>query len=45
MGRNNEQNKKKHNDKLAKERSKAMKSELERKEKLTAIIKKYNNSK
>lgn len=43
MGRNNERNIKKHNDKLHKARQKAKDAESLRKEKLAAIIKKYHH--
>jgi hypothetical protein len=43
MGRNNERNIKKHNDKLHKAQEKAKKLELLRKEKLKVIIKKFNS--
>jgi hypothetical protein len=42
MGRNNERNIKKHNDKLHKAQDKAKQAELLRKEKLKAIAKKFN---
>ncbi len=42
MGRNNERNIKKHNDKLHKAQDKAKQAELLRKEKLKAILKKFN---
>jgi hypothetical protein len=42
MGRNNERNIKKHNDKLHKAQDKAKQAELLRKEKLKAIVKKFN---
>lgn len=42
MGRNNERNIKKHNDKLHKAQDKAKQAEILRKEKLTEIIKKFN---
>jgi hypothetical protein len=42
MGRNNEKNIKKHNDKLHKAQNKVKNSEILRKEKLAAIIKKSN---
>lgn len=45
MGRNNEGNIKKHNDKLHKAQSKAKKAELDRKEKLKQITKKFNEDK
>ena len=45
MGRNNEQNIKKHNDKLHKEQDKEKAKKMERAEKLKAIAKKYNQSK
>jgi hypothetical protein len=44
MGRNNEKNIKKHNDKLHKAQDKAKKAEVLRKEKLKAIAKKFNES-
>lgn len=44
MGRNNERNAKKHNDKLHKAEAKAKKAAATRREKLSAIIKKYNDS-
>ena len=43
MGRNNERNIKKHNDKLHKAQDKAKQAELLRKEKLKAITKKFNS--
>ncbi|MBK8600491.1 MAG: hypothetical protein IPN80_07960 [Flavobacterium sp.] len=43
MGRNNERNIKKHNDKLHKAQDKAKQAELLRKEKLKAIVKKFNS--
>lgn len=45
MGRNNEQNIKKHNDKLHKEQDKEKAKKVERSEKLKAIVKKYNQTK
>ncbi|MCG9793590.1 hypothetical protein [Flavobacterium algicola] len=45
MGRNNERNIKKHNDKLHKAQDKAKKAALDRKEQLKEITKKYNESK
>ena len=45
MGRNNEKNIKKHNDKLHKAQAKAKEAEVLRKEKLAAIIKKFNKTK
>lgn len=45
MGRNNEKNIKKHNDKLHKAQAKAKQAEIVRKEKLKEIVKKYNESK
>lgn len=44
MGRNNEANIKKHNDKLHKAQDKAKQAAITRKEKLKAIAKKYNES-
>ena len=43
MGRNNERNIKKHNDKLHKAQDKVKQAEMLRKEKLKAIVKKFNN--
>ncbi|WP_298154988.1 hypothetical protein [Flavobacterium sp.] len=43
MGRNNPENIKKHNDKLHKAQAKAKKAAMERKEKLAAIVKKFND--
>ncbi|WP_309641706.1 hypothetical protein [Flavobacterium sp.] len=43
MGRNNERNIKKHNDKLHKAQDKVKQAEMLRKEKLKAILKKFNN--
>ena len=43
MGRNNERNIKKHNDKLHKAQDKAKKAAMERKEKLKEIVKKFND--
>ena len=45
MGRNNERNIKKHNDKLHKAQDKAKKAALELKEKRAAILKKFNEDK
>lgn len=45
MGRNNERNIKKHNDKLHKAQNKVKQAEIARKEQLKEIIKKYNESK
>jgi hypothetical protein len=45
MGRNNERNIKKHNDKLHKAQDKAKRAEIARREKLNAIVKKYNETK
>lgn len=45
MGRNNERNIKKHNDKLHKEQAKVKNAAVLRKEKLAAITKKFNESK
>lgn len=45
MGRNNERNIKKHNDKLHKAQDKAKQAELARKEKLKQIVKKFNEDK
>ncbi|WP_170111550.1 hypothetical protein [Flavobacterium faecale] len=45
MGRNNERNIKKHNDKLHKAQNKVKQAEITRKEQLKAIAKKYNESK
>ena len=45
MGRNNEKNIKKHNYKLHKTQAKAKEAEVLRKEKLAAIIKKFNETK
>lgn len=44
MGRNNEKNIKKHNDKLHKEQLKAKKAVLERKQKLKMIVSKFNET-
>lgn len=44
MGRNNERNIKKHNDKLHKAQDKAKKAEMARKEKLKEIVKKFNEN-
>lgn len=43
MGRNNERNIKKHNDQLHKAKEKVKQAELLRKEKLKAIVKKFNS--
>ena len=45
MGRNNERNIKKHNDKLHKEQDKAKKAAMARKEKLKQIVKQFNTIK
>ncbi|WP_290831953.1 hypothetical protein [Flavobacterium sp.] len=45
MGRNNERNIKKHNDKLNKEQDKAKAKKVAREEKLKAIVKKFNENK
>ena len=45
MGRNNERNIKKHNDKLHKAQNKVKQAEITRKEKLKEIIKKFNEDK
>ena len=45
MGRNNEKNIKKHNDKLHKEQDKAKKAAMARKEKLKQITKQFNANK
>jgi hypothetical protein len=45
MGRNNEKNIKKHNGKLHKEQEKIKQAKLNRKAKLTEIIRKFNDSK
>ncbi|MBP4138656.1 MULTISPECIES: hypothetical protein [Flavobacterium] len=45
MGRNNERNIKKHNDKLHKAQNKVKQAEIARKEKLKEIIKKFNEDK
>ena len=45
MGRNNERNIKKHNDKLHKAQNKIKQAEIARKEKLKEIIKKFNEDK
>ncbi len=45
MGRNNERNIKKHNDKLHKAQDKVKQAEISRKEKLKQIVKKFNESK
>ena len=45
MGRNNEKNIKKHNDKLHKAQAKAKKAEMLRKEKLKEMVKQFNEDK
>lgn len=45
MGRNNERNIKKHNDKLHKEQYKVKAAKVARKEKLKLIVKKFNQDK
>lgn len=45
MGRNNERNIKKHNDKLHKAQDKVKKAAMERKEMLKKIVKKFNEDK
>ncbi|WP_165932651.1 hypothetical protein [Flavobacterium cellulosilyticum] len=45
MGRNNDRNIKKHNDKLHKAQDKVKQSAMDRKEKLKQIAKKFNESK
>lgn len=45
MGRNNERNIKKHNDKLHKEQDKVKNAKILRKEKLKLITKKFNDTK
>jgi hypothetical protein len=45
MSRNNEQNIKKHNDKLHKAQDKVKNAEILRKEKLKQIMKKFNENK
>lgn len=45
MGRNNERNIKKHNDKLHKAQDKVKQAEMLRKEKLKQIVKKFNEDK
>ncbi|WP_166922190.1 hypothetical protein [Flavobacterium poyangense] len=45
MGRNNERNIKKHNDKLHKAQNKAKQAEIARKEKLKEIVRKFNEDK
>ena len=42
MGRNNEKNIKKHNDKLHKAQAKVKSAQATRREKLSAIVKKFN---
>lgn len=44
MGRNNERNIKKHNDKLHKEQDKVINAKILRKEKLKQIVKKFNEN-
>jgi len=44
MGRNNDKNIKKHNDKLHKAQAKAKQAEMLRKEKLKEIVKKFNEN-
>jgi hypothetical protein len=44
MGRNNERNIKKHNDKLHKAQAKTKQAEMLRKEKLKEIVKKFNEN-
>ena len=44
MGRNNERNIKKHNDKLHKAQDKVKQAEMLRKEKLKQIVKKFNKN-
>lgn len=44
MGRNNEKNIKKHNDKLHKAQAKVKQAEMLRKEKLKEIVKKFNEN-
>ena len=44
MGRNNERNIKKHNDKLHKAQDKVKQAEIVRKEKLKQIVKKFNEN-
>jgi hypothetical protein len=45
MGRNNERNIKKHNDKLHKAQDKVKQAKIDRAAQLKAIIKKFNDSK
>jgi len=45
MGRNNEKNIKKHNDKLHKAQDKIKKAAILRKEKLSEIVRKFNENK
>ena len=45
MGRNNERNIKKHNDKLHKAQDKVKNAEILRKEKLKQIVKRFNETK
>ncbi|MEO8252982.1 MAG: hypothetical protein ABI554_01250 [Flavobacterium sp.] len=44
MGRNNDKNIKKHNDKLHKTQAKAKQAEMLRKERLKEIVKKFNEN-
>lgn len=44
MGRNNETNKKAHNDKLHKAQDKAKKAAIARKEKLSEMVRKFNQN-
>ena len=44
MGRNNEKNIKRHNDKLHKAQDKAKQAAMQRKEKLKVIVKKFNEN-
>lgn len=44
MGRNNEKNIKKHNDKLHKAQAKAKQAEMLRKEKLKSMVRKFNEN-
>ena len=44
MGRNNDRNIKKHNDKLHKAQDKVKQAEMVRKEKLKQIVKKFNEN-
>ncbi|MBK0368576.1 hypothetical protein [Flavobacterium agrisoli] len=45
MSRNNQKNRESHNNKLYKAQNKAKNAEMERKEKLKLIVKKYNDNK